>query len=45
MFERPPVPDRPGDGRVIVLASVNFGEPDYAENLAEMKLLASGAGL
>ena len=45
MFERPPVPDRPGDGRAIVLASVNFGEPDYAENLAEMKLLASGAGL
>jgi GTP-binding protein HflX len=45
MFERPPVSDRPGQGSPIVLASVNFGEADYAESLAELKLLASGAGL
>jgi GTP-binding protein HflX len=45
MFERPPISDRPGQGRSIVLASVNFGEPDYAEGLEELKLLASGAGL
>lgn len=29
----------------MVLASVNFGGPEYAESLAELKLLASGAGL
>jgi GTP-binding protein HflX len=45
MFERPPISDRPGQGRSIVLASVNFGEPDYADGLEELKLLAGGAGL
>jgi GTP-binding protein HflX len=45
MFERPAVSDRPGSERAIVLASVNFGEADYADSLAELKLLAGGAGL
>ncbi len=45
MFERPPASDRLGQDRAVVLASINFGEPDYAESLAELKLLASGAGL
>jgi GTP-binding protein HflX len=39
MFERP---DR---GLSVVLVSVNFGDPDYAESLAELKLLADSAGL
>ena len=29
----------------MVLVSIDFGEPDYAESLAELKLLAGGAGL
>jgi len=29
----------------VVLVSIDFGEPDYAESLAELKLLAGGAGL
>ncbi len=45
MFERPPASDRLGQDRAVVLVSINFGEPDYAESLAELKLLASGAGL
>ncbi|HRH81226.1 MAG TPA: GTPase HflX [Thiobacillaceae bacterium] len=39
MFERP---DR---GLSVVLVSINFGDPDYAESLAELKLLADTAGL
>lgn len=39
MFERP---DR---GATVVLASLDFGDPDYAESLNELKLLASSAGL
>jgi len=45
MFERPQTSDASGRGRAVVLASVNFGDPEYAESLAELKLLASGAGL
>ncbi|NCS66311.1 MAG: GTPase HflX [Hydrogenophilales bacterium CG03_land_8_20_14_0_80_62_28] len=45
MFERPPASDRPGQDRAVVLVSIDFGEPDYAESLAELKLLAGGAGL
>ena len=39
MFERP---DR---GGAVVLASLDFGDPDYAESLEELKLLAASAGL
>jgi len=39
MFERP---DR---GAAVVLASLDFGDPDYAESLNELKLLAASAGL
>jgi GTP-binding protein HflX len=39
MFERP---DR---GQAVVLASLDFGDPDYAESLAELELLATSAGL
>lgn len=39
MFERP---DR---GGAVVLASLDFGDPDYSESLNELKLLASSAGL
>jgi GTPase len=37
--------DRPGGGDVVVLVSLNFGEPDYAESLQELKQLAISAGL
>ena len=39
MFERP---DR---GGAVVLASLDFGDPDYSESLNELKLLAASAGL
>jgi len=39
MFERP---DR---GEAVVLASLDFGDPDYSESLNELRLLASSAGL
>ena len=39
MFERP---DR---GGAVVLASLDFGDPDYSESLDELKLLATSAGL
>jgi GTP-binding protein HflX len=39
MFERP---DR---GGAVVLASLDFGDPDYSESLDELKLLAASAGL
>lgn len=45
MFDRPKVADAPSDTRSVVLASINFGDPEHAESLAELKLLASGAGL
>ncbi|MDD5363799.1 MAG: GTPase HflX [Gallionellaceae bacterium] len=45
MFDRPQTSDASGQGRSVVLASINFGTPEYGEGLAELKLLASGAGL
>jgi GTP-binding protein HflX len=39
MFERP---DR---GQAVVLVSLDFGDPDHAESLAELELLATSAGL
>ena len=45
MFDRPQTADGHGAARPVVLASVNFGDPDYAESLAELQLLAGGAGL
>lgn len=37
--------DRPQGGEAAVLVSVNFGEPDYAESLEELRQLAATAGL
>lgn len=37
--------DRPGSSTQAVLVSLDFGEPDYAENLEEVQLLASSAGV
>jgi GTP-binding protein HflX len=37
--------ERPDAGLAVVLAAVDFGDPDYAENLNELKLLATSAGL
>ena len=37
--------ERPERGQAVVLASLDFGDPDYGESLSELKLLASGAGL
>ena len=37
--------ERPEGGQSVVLASVDYGDPDYAESLAELHLLATGAGL
>lgn len=37
--------DRPDSGVSVVLASVDFGDPDYHESLNELNLLASSAGL
>ncbi len=37
--------ERPARGESVVLASIDFGDPDYAESLSELKLLASSAGL
>lgn len=37
--------ERPAHGESVVLASLDFGDPDYAESLSELRLLASSAGL
>ncbi|MEW5771203.1 MAG: GTPase HflX [Pseudomonadota bacterium] len=37
--------ERPDSGVAVVLASLDFGDPDYSESLNELKLLASSAGL
>jgi len=37
--------ERPERGQAVVLASLDFGDPDYDEGLSELKLLATGAGL
>jgi GTP-binding protein HflX len=37
--------DRPGRGAEAVLVSLDMGGADYAENLAEMRQLATGAGV
>jgi GTP-binding protein HflX len=37
--------ERPERGQAVVLASLDFGDPDYGESLAELKLLAGSAGL
>ncbi len=37
--------ERPARGESVVLASIDFGDPDYAESLSELKLLAGSAGL
>jgi len=44
MFDRPQI-EQAADARAVVLASVNFGDPEYAEGLSELELLAGGAGL
>jgi len=37
--------ERPARGESVVLASLDFGDPDYAESLRELRLLATSAGL
>lgn len=37
--------DRPGSSTKAVLVSLDFGEPDYAENLEEVRLLTASAGV
>ena len=37
--------ERPDAGVAVVLASLDFGDPDYSEGLNELKLLATSAGL
>ncbi len=37
--------ERPEHGQSVILASIDFGDPDYAEGLAELELLATSAGL
>ena len=37
--------ERPDAGLAVVLASLDFGDPDYSESLDELKLLATSAGL
>ncbi len=37
--------ERPEHGQAVILASLDFGNPDYAESLSELELLASSAGL
>lgn len=37
--------ERPDAGLAVVLASLDFGDPDYSESLDELKLLAASAGL
>jgi GTPase len=37
--------ERPEHGQAVILASLDFGNPDYSEGLDELKLLASSAGL
>jgi len=37
--------ERPGGGAAAVLVSLDFGDPDYAESLEELRQLAATAGL
>ena len=37
--------ERPERGAAVVLVSLDFGDPDYAESLNELNLLATSAGL
>lgn len=37
--------ERPGSGTDAVLVALDFGEPDYAESLAELQLLARSGGV
>jgi len=37
--------DRHKGGERIILAAIDFGTPDFAESVAELRLLAAGAGL
>ena len=37
--------ERHAGGERVILAALDFGDPDFAEGVAELRLLASGAGL
>ncbi len=37
--------ERPERGSAVVLVSIDFGDPEHGDSLAEFRLLASGAGL
>ncbi len=40
-----PLFERHAGGERVVLVAVDFGDPDFTESVAELRLLASGAGL
>jgi len=40
-----PLFERHAGGERVILVAVDFGDPDFAESVAELRLLASGAGL
>ncbi|MFN3544526.1 MAG: GTPase HflX [Thiobacillus sp.] len=37
--------ERPAGGERVILVSIDFGDPDFEEMVAELRLLAKGAGL
>ena len=37
--------ERHAGGERVILVAVDFGDPDFSESVAELRLLASGAGL
>ena len=37
--------ERPGGGERVILVALDFGDPDYRDSVAELLLLARGAGL
>jgi GTP-binding protein HflX len=37
--------ERPGGGERVILVALDFGDPDYRDSVAELRLLAQGAGL
>ena len=37
--------ERHAGGERVILVAVDFGDPDFSESVAELRLLAAGAGL
>jgi GTP-binding protein HflX len=40
-----PLLERHAGGERVILVAIDFGDPDFADSMAELRLLASGAGL